>query len=413
MKKSIVCDWLQLNVTMPVMKFYEGFVKSDMFTIECKEHGTQQFKKLFIIYDKETNEEVFKLAAYPRSECMMKPNSGILKIINKYLYQANLKQWVKYVLPELCLTFVNITRIDVTLDFITFDGLDPQKFINGFKSDRYLKLTRQTVRYYGPSTSVEKGKLTGGVESLKFGSEASEVSYQLYNKSLYMAKVEMKPWIMDNWKANGYDGKKTVWRLEFCLHSSTKGIVLESGEVLQFNSLDLLDRLPELFQHSFNRYFNFCYAEQTKKGNWKKQSRCEKLTLFDNFKMAPVVIKLSSKKDAGRSTKTFAKQLMKLNQECRGQDFDLAIYGNDLCTFVIERGGLNTWAEKKLPDYSPSQRIVDKVLAGRQSQLEVECMEAKKLPVIYDPEGKTLRKKDPFGKEIILPLHPEWEPAPF
>lgn len=413
MKKSIVCDWLQLHVTMPVMKNYEKFVECGLFEIKVSEHGTQQFKKLYVICDKETGEDVFKLAAYPRSECMMKPNSGILKVVNKYLYQVGLKAWVQYILPELCLTFVNITRLDVALDFLTFHEIDPQKFVDGFASNKYLKVCRQIIRYYGPSTSVNKGKLTGGLESLKFGSEASEVSFQLYNKSLFMAKVEMKPWIMDNWEKNGYDGKKTVWRLEFCLHSSTKGIVLDTGEVLQFNTLDILDRLPELFQHSFNRYFNFCYAEQTKKGNWKKQSRCEKMTLFENFKMAPVMIKLSTKKDSGRSAKTFAKSLLKLNQELRGQDFDLAIYGNELCTWIIKTRNIEQWAEKKLPDFSPSDRVVDMVLKGRQSALDIECMEAKKLPVIYDKEGKSIRKKDPFGEELMTSDHPKWEPAPF
>ena len=105
MKNSIICDWLQLHVEVPYINFHQA-VKSDLFDIELQSHGTQQFKSLYKLYDKETKEEVLVLAAFPRSEAMMRKNSGILKIVNKYLYQKNLKKWVQHILVNLSLNFV-------------------------------------------------------------------------------------------------------------------------------------------------------------------------------------------------------------------------------------------------------------------------------------------------------------------
>jgi hypothetical protein len=47
-----------------------------------------------------------------------------------------------------------------------------------------------------------------------FGSHASEVSAQIYNKSLEIKK-HRKEWFEPIWLANGWDGESEVWRIEF------------------------------------------------------------------------------------------------------------------------------------------------------------------------------------------------------
>jgi len=390
MENCIVCDWLQVHVTLPFYN-YETAHKSSVFDIVKMEHGTQQFKSLFYIHNKENGEEVAVIAAHPRSEMMLKSDSGILKIVNKYLYQKDLGFFVKFLLKELCLGFVNITQIACTMDFERFDTMECTDFINNFADRNFLKKNISVFKLMGNTWSVDKGKMTNGYESLKFGKESSDVTYQLYNKSLEMASKLHKPWIQENWEAHGYNGKNSVWRLEFTLHSDTRGIVLDDGEVLFFNDLSMIDRLTDMFTHCFSKYFKFVYAEKTKKGNYKKQSRSKPVTLFHNLYMSPVIHKVSGKKDAGKSAKIFTKNLMKLQQELRGQSFDLAIMGNELMTWVIKTRNLENWAKKKLPQIHLADRICEIVQRGKNSELDIAISEAKKSPVLFDKYGKSVR----------------------
>jgi hypothetical protein len=412
MRNLIVCDWLQLHVTLPYMNFSSVYWAKEkeakrgkgvmpLFILKEESHGTQQFKTIYRFYDRQTEEEVVVLACYPRADTMLMKNSGLLKICNKYLYQKNLREFLRYIMLDLTVTFVNITRLDVTMDFLKFDTMDCRDFVNGFASCKYLKKHKTKYRMMGETWSVNNGKLTGGHESLKFGTEQSDISYQLYNKSVQMLVIN-KPWIMDNWKSHGYDGKSEVWRLEFSCHSDGKQIITDTGEVLSFNNLSMLDHIDVLFKHCFAKHFNFVHKTVTNRGNIRKQSRSEALVLMHDMELVCPTMKISYKKDSGRSAKIFAKNLMKLNQELRGQDFDLAIMGNELATWIIKTRNIETWAEKKLPELHLSDRICEMVQKGRNSALEVALGGELSGEKIFDKAGKSIAK-----------LPEGWEPAPF
>ena len=381
MTNCIAIDWLQLHVSVPFRNYEQ--VKSRFFDVIKAPLQTQSFKALYYIHDKQTGEEVAVMAAEPRNEMCMQENSAIIKIVNKFLYQQNFSHFVRLVLQDLQLSFINITRLDIAYDFQTFLNMSVREFCHSLDSNLFLKEHKCKSRTTKTTTSVEKGQLTGGIESLKFGLETSKVNYQLYNKTLEMSQKTFKPWIAEHWQSNGYDGIQEVWRLEFSLHSDSRGIVLPGGEILTFKDLSLLDRIEDVYKHYFNQHFNFVIAEQTKKGNWKKQSRCKKVVLFDDMVMAPVKIKLSNKKDSGRSSKIFAKNLMKLNQELRGQQWDLAIAGNELMSWIIKTRNLEAWAKKKLPDIQCSDRVVHLIEKGRNSNLQMELNAFRELPSIY------------------------------
>jgi hypothetical protein len=57
------------------------------------------------------------------------------------------------------------------------------------------------------------------ISTIDFGSHASPVSAQIYNKSLEIKK-HRKEWFEDIWKSNGWDGESTVWRVEFRIKRS-------------------------------------------------------------------------------------------------------------------------------------------------------------------------------------------------
>ena len=214
-----------------------------------------------------TNEEIAVLASEPRSEMCMKEDSGLIKIINKYLYQNNLLHFVQSLFHDLQLTLINVTRFDIAADFERFDTIECQEFIEMFTNRLFIKKTAAKMKMMGDSWSVDKGKMTGGISSLKFGLETSDVNYYLYNKSLELKQVKDKPWIRDHWKANGWNEKTDVWRLEFSLHSNTDGVMYvdEHGEIrcFQFKDLSLLlDNLDKVYSHYFNKHFQFVRAEK-------------------------------------------------------------------------------------------------------------------------------------------------------
>ena len=422
MHNCISVDWLQCHVKVPRKDFENLFAAipvsiqdkdgnwkvekvqstelkelDNRYMLERTGFQTRNFKAIYEIRDRVTNEEIAVLASEPRSEMCMKEDSGLIKIINKYLYQKNLLHFVQQIFHDLQLTLINVTRFDIAADFERFDTIECQEFIEMFTNRLFIKKTAAKMKMMGDSWSVDKGKMTGGISSLKFGLETSDVNYYLYNKSLELKQVKDKPWIRDHWKANGWNEKTDVWRLEFSLHSNTDGVMYvdEHGEIrcFQFKDLSLLlDNLDKVYSHYFNKHFQFVRAEKTKKGNFKKQSRCDRVVLFEHLKFEGVKISLSDKKDAGRSAKTFAKKLMQFNQELRGQDFNLAIAGNEMFTYTIMKHDLQTWMEKKLPGAHLSPNIVDLVNRGRQSQLVIIAMEDKPQPanVFFSAEKQAL-----------------------
>jgi hypothetical protein len=380
MQNSISIDWETLHVSLSFKNFNERQFK----TLYCERQPiqTRNFCSVWDIYDKGTNEIVAVLACEPRSAMCMKENSGLLKIINKYLYNKDLIVWVEMLMQELALGFINLTRIDIAMDFLSFDTMTCPEFIGGCigNSDappKYIKTLANKIKAMGESVTVKDGELVGGFTSLKYGMETSDICYYLYNKTLELEQVKDKPWIKDHWKANGWDGKKDVWRLEFSLKSTTDGLQIvdpDTGEteLFTFKSLSLMDHIEKIYSYLFNRYFSFVHVEQTKRGKYKKQCRCKKVVLFNQLKMIGVRIGLSAKKDSSRSDKVFLKKFKQLNEELRGVDRELGIIGNEIFAFVAMSKDLGSWVKNKLGtdlDFGYSDKLGNTVMKWRLQKM--------------------------------------------
>lgn len=315
------------------------------YTIKKDSHSTRHFKQIHYIYTPE-GDEVGYIAHDPCSE-ILKADSGLFKLNNKYLYQVGLKEWVIDVLKDLGMEFMSISRIDLALDFQRFNNnLDPANFIKKFLTGDYIKKGRFNWNIQG------KGGQTKGLayETLKFGSPDSDVQYYLYNKTGEMKARKHKQWIEDNWKANGYDGTGDVWRLEYRLKKTKKGIYktdYETGEmelIFDMTTLDCLDNLNDVYSYLFNHYFSFVRNEKK-----IRKDRCKPVTLFSKgFETRGIAIKLSEKKESDRSARIMAKHLQKLEYEMKGLDFHLAILSHELTGYFIQSRGLTNWAEDKL-----------------------------------------------------------------
>jgi len=383
MKKCIVVDWVQIRVLLPVRPdnpkiggyvHYPDTVNDSRFlTVRDDLQQTQMFKEKYTILTK-CGDEVGVLVANPRSGLCMAENEGILKLSNKYLYQVGLVESVKMILRELHLTFLNYTRTDFALDFEKFDTMEVRRFIEMVADKELLKERRAKFAANGTTWSVgDHGQETGGYETISFGTAKSAVTYTLYNKTLEMSQVKIKPWIVDNWISNGYTGENDVWRLEFQI-SKTKDLVRDcGGQLYSMADIDFISHASKIFEAYFKTHFSFVYREKTASGQLKKQSRCRRLTLFTDFKFEAVKERVKSEqKDSGRSEKVFAKALLTLNRELSGMDFDLAIAGNEILTWVIQTRGLKDWTERKFGNVRQSQKVIDKISAGNIANIQGE-----------------------------------------
>jgi len=360
MSKTINCDWVECHVVLPFLD-YDRY-EHPFYKVVRDKRGTQQFRALYFITDTRTGEQVASLSSEAHSEMCMKAEHGILKIDNKYLYQADLNGYVKKFMEHLGLSFLNYTRVDICLDFIAFDNQHCEKFIEDVICGAIIKRHGTKWRPAGRTPTIENGQIVRHDETLSFGTKSSKVQYKLYNKTLEMAEKKIKPWIMDSWQANGWDGTSTIWRLEFELRNDTKYIIrTETGEVFRFNNMDILLGIRDLWKHFYDACFWFVVPEMTRNNTVKKIDRCQRIKLIEDFHFETTKFVPDGKKQVTKKAKVFLKNLDQLAKDLRGQHEHLAIAGNELLTFFTEQCNLTTWAQNKM-EYKPDRHTLDYML---------------------------------------------------
>lgn len=339
MKKSLQIppilsiDWLQLNVQQEIQSTgkFHGF-----FTVKNLPLGTRHFKLVQELY--RNNKRVATVVSKPHSP-LLDERMMLVKFDNWALYGTDLSAYVQEFLALNGMKFQNVSRIDICADFQEFyNMMNPGLFIKKYVRTTFLKMGK-----------VGKFKTVGTQnatihewESLRFGSNLSEISYYLYNKRKEMNEVKWKPWIAERWLKAGFDPEKDTWRLEFSIKSGAKSMVnTETGESKLLATLDILK--PEFLNTSYNilrhHYFRFVWND-----GQKKKSRMRELKLFAGDFSKYTIVDCDGQHDSTRATKIFIKKLEEVNQELRGNNFDLAIAAADLKQQMIVSRGLQTWA---------------------------------------------------------------------
>lgn len=365
MDKTLCIDWITMHIQMPCKEYTIPDNVAHKYRIERMKYQTRHFRAVYEIFSvnkfQQKDRRICTLACEPHSE-ILSMDSGLLKIDNNYLYRSDLLPFIKQLLLDLDLKFRSYSRLDIALDFLTFSRkLTPQKFIANFLSGDYIKKGRTTKYSLSGETTYcvhdgfgvdlndiknyKKSLQTINFQTLKFGTPTSDITYYLYNKKQELEQVKMKPYIMDNWRANGWDGKQDVWRLEFSFSSNTDAIIdSNTGESITFKDINAIEKIQDIYAYHFKKYFSFVHRSKTT----KRKSNMRAVSLFADMNCSHVKINLSDKKDSSRSHKIFAKMLHQVNHELRGNDFNLAIYGSQyLAKFVSDRG-IEEWAKKKL-----------------------------------------------------------------
>lgn len=326
-------DWIQLQV-----KWYNKLepVFASFYQVKKLAFSTRHFKE---IYEVSLNgKRLATVTAKPLSG-ILNPDAIIVKFDNWVCYSLGMRKYISDFLQYNKFEFVSFSRLDFCADFNQFDnGMLPQKFVKKYLSRKLLRLGKTL----NVAHNFKQGKKEHEEKGLKFGSNLSEATTYIYNKTLEMNQIVWKPHIYESWIKGGLDIERDVWRLEVSLKS---GSILtantETGEVDLFLTLDVLqyEFIYKCFYKLTERYFTFVWND-----GQVRRDRMRKLKLFNYTHSPEVLIHAERLADADRSKRIFIKKLHELNNELRGKDFFMSIYMEEFKTALIEESHLQTWA---------------------------------------------------------------------
>lgn len=285
-KYCISVDWLQVycicNFVIRVRESVVSEAECDHIYMVREDISTALWTEVYGVYRGKL--KVAVLCRAPRSSAM-DSKGCTLKLENRVLYSKEWLQILRSILADLQLQYKGITRIDLCYDCNKLaGGRSVGKFLYDYATAAPYQ-EGHIVRVGSRRFAFHGIRNRGGameVNSMRWGSQGSDIGAYCYNKSLEMIEVKEKPWILDKWEANGLinewdmgawkkltdvrrkyeieDGKSAdyvhtpVWRWEISVKAHAKDLLdLDTGELFQL-SLDYIEQ-----QGSIERLF-YVYA---------------------------------------------------------------------------------------------------------------------------------------------------------
>lgn len=295
--RCVNLDWLEVHAYEPILTSLNAhYYRAQGWIVEEREYGTRVYREMFVLIGRD-NQPLLEIRRNPASQGLNgvhQANECHIRLTNRSCYFDDAASYLQSFLNNYGYYNVRISRVDVCLDFVTFDmGDDPAAFVRRYFKHKYSKINQGRISAHGDDTWT-------GQEwnSLSWGSKKSDVSTKLYNKTmeLYDQKTRSykKPHIRYAWLLCGLiddyvnvtkDGQKVdVWRVEFSLKSSVRNWVRIDidGDRKKPQSLrndlsvwDSRDKLLVMFASLANHYFHFKYYDET-----KRKDRCTDKVLF-------------------------------------------------------------------------------------------------------------------------------------
>lgn len=326
-------DWLQLNVRAPKDMIWEYHTFYDVKKLPII---TRHFKIVEELY--RHGARIATVTRVPLSAIIDK-ETIIIKFDNWVLYSVNLYTYVLEFLALNQFTFKSFSRIDICQDFQLFNNsMKPSTFIKNYLNGQYLRLGRTSIS----TAHFRQIDVNLSFNALKFGSNLSEVSIGLYNKTLEMNSVKWKPWIAEKWLKCGLNPDVDTWRLEVSIKDVNKLVSNnDTGEYQELASLEILKHATHslIYKVFREKYFSFVI-----KDSQVKKSRMTKLPLFSDSFANYTIVDGSHNIAATRSDKIFIKKLEDVNNDLRGKNIEFNINIDKLKRDYIEVTGLGSWA---------------------------------------------------------------------
>lgn len=297
MKRCVNIDWLELHAYEPLM----GTLNADYFRrngyhVEEREYGTRVYREMFTILDSH-GYGMIEIRRNPSSQGLHgihQFNECHIRLTNRTCYWDNAADMLNNFVRKHQYYNVRISRVDICLDFATFDsGDDPAAFIRRFLKHKYSKINQGRIHAHGEDTWSGQDW-----NSLSWGSKTSPVSTKMYDKTMELLNAKLgtynKPYIRQAWLLSGLiddidrctlNGEtQRIWRVEFSLMSSVRGwIPIElDGKTHNYqsirNTLEVYssrENMIVIFASLAQHYFRFKYYE-----DGKRKDRCKDKILF-------------------------------------------------------------------------------------------------------------------------------------
>ena len=321
--KCVNIDWLEVFCSENTLCTPEYFM-SRGYNVKIRPYGTPQYSMMFSIQD-EAKRDVIEIRRCPYS---LKSQGGIfnendchIRFSNRTCYCPDPIGYLRRFLLDHGYRLKLISRIDICLDFATFDnGMSPEFFVSEYMRGAFLKLHQSRLHSYGSDYEVSlaahgndtiKAKVWN---SMSWGSKKSSVTTKMYNKSLEMRQKKKKHYIINKWEKAGLrPDVNDIWRIEFSLSSAIKGYVrIDDGELLP-SSLSLYDNEDKLWRAwsgCASRLFVF-----VDKATATRKSRMKKIRLFDIYDDVCKPVELSTEEDPTRTERMLIRYLNKLRKD--------------------------------------------------------------------------------------------------
>lgn len=213
MVRCVNIDWLEVFCIETGARNADYFKRCGL-KVNVRAYGTPQYREMFSVCD-EKGEPFIEIRRSPYS---LKSQGGIfeegachLRLVNIACYHSDPIGDLRNFIIQHGYRFQNISRVDICLDFRTFDdGADPSAFLADYATGKYFKQHLSKIAPHG--VEVVGGNFEGhGVDkpycrefnSWKWGAPSSAISVKLYNKSKELAEVREKSYIREQWLSAG------------------------------------------------------------------------------------------------------------------------------------------------------------------------------------------------------------------
>lgn len=305
-------DWLEIYCIEDPSYMRREVFEREGYRFLPKDYGTRIYEQIIEIQS-HRGIPLYTICRCPKSSL----RTSAKGILHEYAMHIKVQNWLLYTdhyidnlisfLNCFHIEFKSISRLDVCCDLQHFKyGLKPITLLNGYLRGKYYKVKQNEFAVYGK----DRGNLT--MNSIKFGSQSSNIFARMYNKTLELQEQKDKPYIRDIWRAQGLDINKDVWRVEISLKGNGRHLydkrrkqwaevaddetgdiqtrIIAAGEkpknVIKYSkilnieinleTIDSEDKVRDLFLSLASSYFRFRKAQGT-----KRRDKCPLVELFD------------------------------------------------------------------------------------------------------------------------------------
>lgn len=230
-------DWLSFSINLipsPQEKDNHEFVMNcpcdhKLFVYP----GTNIYSRRAIVFTKDGRKKL-TLLWQPHSR-ILAFNTCLVEVANEYLYGS--LHWVYDFLAEIhTYTYSNLSRIDFCCDFEP--SQEQSRIINDLSTNKiYVAGKRDGSMFH--EFHNDGSYINRVAHCISWGSKCSNIKWKLYFKSKELTEympdgtaIYTKPYIVEQWEANGLD-IKNVWRLEVSISPANKFEIFNERITLQ------------------------------------------------------------------------------------------------------------------------------------------------------------------------------------